>query len=136
MIEESDPFFSKLFNSHCKSRRPLPSRRKHPSQTVVVIYRYWRKDAKTGGAGNSNHLLFNAKTHVIEKSSQCTSNTSSQISINSVCDNNTYYLRDRPFLWKAHSFLDEPRGEGRQDFQWELNNFEKRGLIPQSLIAL
>ena len=64
------PLFSKLFNSRWKSRRTLPSRRKHPSQTVAVIYRYWRKDAKTGGAGNSNHLLFNAKMHVIEKKRQ------------------------------------------------------------------
>ena len=84
---------------------------------VAVIYRYWRKDARTGGAGNGNYLLFNAKMHVIEKrGSQCTSNTSSQISINSVSDNNTYYLKDLPFLWKAYSFLDEPRGEGAAGF--------------------
>ena len=129
MIGESDPFF-KIVKFPLEISPPLLSRRKHPSQTVAVIYRYWRKDAKTGGAGNSNHLLFNAKMHVIEKrGSQCTSNTSSQISINSVCDNNTYYLKDLPFLWKTHFFLDEPKGKGgrRQDFQGEFNNFEKKG---------
>ena len=116
------PLFSKLFNSRWKSRRPLLCR----SQTVAVIYRYWRKDAKTGGAGNSNHLLFNAKMHVIEKrGSQCTSNTSSQISINSVCDNNTYYLNIYPFFGKHTSSWTSREGSGRQDFQWELNNFEK-----------
>ena len=91
---------------------------------MAVIYRYWRKDAKTGGAGNSNHLLFNAKMHVIEKrGSQCTSNTSSQISINSVCDNNTYNLKDLHFLWKAHSFLDEPRVEGAVRFPVGITQF-------------
>ena len=69
---------------------------KQEEQGIVIIY----------------YLMPNNACDRKKRGSQCTSNTSSQISINSVCDNNTYHLKDLPFLWKAHFFLDEPRGGG------------------------